>query len=53
MNRTFNNCRRFRQEIMEGFGFLYFSNLNDANNCIAQYNGYKLGNKNLKLNLTF
>ena len=53
VNRTFNNCRRFRQEIMEGFGFLYFSNLNDANNCIAQYNGYKLGNKNLKLNLTF
>ena len=53
VNRTFNNCRRFRQEIMEGFGFLYFSNLNDANNFIAQYNGYKLGNKNLKLNLTF
>ena len=53
VNRFFNGCKCYSQKMLSGYGYLNFSNLNDANNCIAQYNGYKLGNKNLKLNLTF
>ena len=53
VNRLFNDCKRYSQEILDGYGFLYFSNLNDANNCIARFNGFKLGNKKLQLNLTY
>ena len=37
--------------MLKGYGFLNFSNLSDANNCIALYNGAKLGNKKIKLTI--
>ena len=51
VNRFFNECKRSSQKMLKGYGFLNFSNLNDANNCIAQYNGAKLGNKKIKLSI--
>ena len=51
VNRFFNECKRSSQKMLKGYGFLNFSNLNDANNCIALYNGAKLGNKKIKLTI--
>ena len=51
VNRFFNECKRSSQKMLKGYGFLNFSNLSDANNCIAQYNGAKLGNKKIKLSI--
>ena len=51
VNRFFNECKRSSQKMLKGYGFLNFSNINDANNCIALYNGAKLGNKKIKLTI--
>ena len=51
VNRFFNECKRSSQKMLKGYGFLNFSNLSDANNCIALYNGAKLGNKKIKLTI--
>ena len=51
VNRFFNECKRSSQKMLKGYGFLNFSNLSDANNCIALYNGAKLGNKKIKLSI--
>ena len=37
--------------MLNEYGYLNFSNLNDANNCIDRFNGIKLGNKNIKLSI--
>ena len=52
VNRFFNGCKCYSQKMLNGYGYLNFSNLNDANNCIAKYNGCKLGNKIIKLCIT-
>lgn len=52
VNRFFNGCKCYSQKMLNGYGYLNFSNLNDANNCIAKYNGCKLGNKVIKLCIT-
>ena len=52
VNRFFNGCKCYSQKMLSGYGYLNFSNLNDANNCIAKYNGCKLGNKIIKLCIT-
>ena len=52
VNRFFNRCKCYSQKMLNGYGYLNFSNLNDANNCIARYNGSKLGNKIIKLSIT-
>ena len=51
INRAFNGCKCSSQKMLNGYGYLNFSNLNDANNCIARFNGIKLGNKNIKLSI--
>ena len=52
VNRFFNGCKCASQKMLNGYGYLNFSSLNDANNCIARYNGCKLGNKFIKLSIT-
>jgi hypothetical protein len=52
VNKVFNGCKCASQKMLKGYGYLNFSNLNDANNCIAKFNGYKIGNKIIKLNVT-
>ena len=52
VNRFFNGCKCASQKMLNGYGYLNFSSLNDANNCIARYNGCKLGNKIIKLCIT-
>ena len=49
VNRFFNGCKCSSQKMLNGHGFLNFSNLNDAKNAIAKFNGCKLGDKNIKL----
>ena len=49
VNRLFNGCKCASQKILKGHGFLNFSNLEDAKKCVETFNGYKLGNKKLKL----
>ena len=51
VNRFFNGCKCASQKMLNGYGYLNFSNLNDDNNCIARFNGIKLGNKNIKLSI--
>ena len=51
VNRMFNGCRCASQKMLNGHGFLNFSNINDANNCIARFNGKLVGNKRIKLNI--
>ena len=51
VNRFFNGCKCSSQKILNGYGYLNFAHLNDANNCIARFNGCKLGNKNIKLSI--
>ena len=52
VNRFFNKSRCASQKFFnEGYGYLNFSSLNDANNCIANYNGKKIGNKKIKLKI--
>ena len=51
VNKFFNECKRSSQKMLKGYGFLNFSNIHDANECIAQYNGKKLGNKKIKLSI--
>jgi hypothetical protein len=50
VNKYFNDCI-CSIKILEGFGFLYFSNKKDAEECIAKHNGAELGTK--KINLYF
>ena len=52
VNRFFNGCKCSSQKFFKGYGFLNFSNINDANNCVVNYDGKKLGNKRIKLNIT-
>ena len=52
INRFFNGCKCATQKFFKsGYGYLNFSSLNDANNCIVNYDGIKLGNKKIKLNI--
>ena len=51
VNRKFNGCRCASQKILNGYGYLNFSNLNDANNCVARFNGIPIGNKKIKLTI--
>ena len=52
VNKVFNGCKCASQKMLKGYGYLNFSSLNDANNCIAKFNGYKIGNKIIKLIIT-
>lgn len=50
VNKAFNGCKCSSQKFFKtGYGYVNFSNLNDANNCLVNYEGKKLGNKKLKL----
>ena len=49
--RFFNDCKRSSRKILKGYGYLNFSNMNDAKNCIARFNGKRLGNRNIKLTI--
>ena len=51
VNRHFNGCKCYSQKVLKGYGFLNFSSLKDAKECIARHNGDKLGSKNIKLTL--
>ena len=51
VNRFFNGCKCYSQKMLKGYGFLNFSSLNDAKNCIDKYKGKKIGNKVIKLSL--
>ena len=51
VNRFFSGCKCSSQKFFpNGYGYLNFSKINDANDCIIKYNGAKLGNKKIKLN---
>lgn len=39
VNKFFNGCKCYSQKMLNGHGFLNFSNLNDAIKCIENYNG--------------
>ena len=50
VNKAFNGCKCSSQKFFKtGYGYVNFSNLNDANNCLVNYEGKKLGNKKIKL----
>jgi hypothetical protein len=52
VNRFFNGCRCASQRFFkEGYGYLNFSNIVDANNCVINYNGKKIGKKKIKLKI--
>ena len=52
INRFFNGCKCATQKFFNsGYGYLNFSSANDANNCLLKYDGLKLGNKKIKLNV--
>ena len=52
VNRFFNGCRCASQRFFkEGYGYLNFSNLVDANNCVINYNGKKIGKKKIRLKI--
>ena len=52
INRFFNGCKCATQKFFKtGYGYLNFSSVNDANNCLLKYDGLKLGNKKIKLNV--
>ena len=52
VNRTFNNCKCSSQHFLKaGYGYLNFSNQIDAENCIVNFDGRKLGNKKIKLSI--
>ena len=49
VNRAFNGCKCSSQKMLKGYGYLNFSNENDAKNCIARHNGDQIGKKKIKL----
>lgn len=52
VNRFFNGCRCASQRFFkEGYGYLNFSNIVDANNCVINYNGKKIGKKKIRLKI--
>lgn len=52
INKFFNGCKCASQRFFqEGYGYLNFSNLIDANNCVVYYNGQRIGNKNIRLKI--
>lgn len=51
VNKLFNGWKLAKQIILKGHGFLNFSKLEDAQKCVEHFNGFKLGNKNLKLTI--
>ena len=51
LNRFFNQTKCSGQKMNKGYGFLYFSNKNSADNCLVAFNGKKVGNKIIKLDI--
>ena len=52
VNRAFTNCKCSSQHFLKaGYGYLNFSNQIDAENCIVNFDGRKLGNKRIKLSI--
>jgi hypothetical protein len=53
INKYFNRCKCSGRQFYNGysFGFLEFSNINSANDCIVNCNGEKLGNKKISLKI--
>lgn len=51
LNSFINQTKCSSQRIHKGYGFLFFSNQNSANNCLATFNGQKLGSKIINLNI--
>ena len=49
VNRFFNGCRCSSQKFFNGYGYIYFSSQKDANNCVVNCDGKKLGNKKINL----
>ena len=50
VNRFFSGCKCCSQKFFpDGYGYLNFSKINDANNCLLKYDSAKLGNKKIKL----
>ena len=50
VNKFFNGCKCSSQRFFNtGYGYVNFTNLTDANNCLANYEGKKLGNKKIKI----
>ena len=51
INRFFSGCKCSSQKFFpNGYGYLNFYKINDANNCLIKYDGAKLGNKKIRLN---
>ena len=51
INKYFNRCKCSGRQFYKGYGFLDFSNINSANDCIVNCNGEKLGNKKISLKI--
>ena len=53
INKYFNRCKCSGRQFYNGysFGYLEFSNINSANDCIVNCNGEKLGNKKISLKI--
>ena len=50
VNKFFNGCKCSSQRFFNtGYGYVNFTNLTDANNCLVNYEGKKLGNKKIKI----
>ena len=51
VNGHFKDCKCSSQKMLKGYGYLNFSNENDARKCIADHNGDQLGKKKIKLTI--
>ena len=53
VNGHFKDCKCSSQKMLKGkgYGYLNFSNENDARDCIARHNGDQLGKKKIKLTI--
>ena len=51
INRYFNRCKCSGRQFYNGYGFLEFSNINSAKECVVNCNGEKLGNKKINLKI--
>ena len=51
VNRKFNGCGCATQKILKGYGYLNFSKMEHAMECIKKFNGYLIGSKKIKLKI--
>ena len=51
INKYFNRCKCSGRQFYKGYGFLDFSNINSAKDCVVNCNGERLGNKKISVKI--